>query len=351
MLMTTQDNAEAPTRQPRVVIVVVNWNGLADTLACLEALSALAYPNARVVVVDNGSHDGSPEVIEATWPHVILLRNETNLGYTGGNNVGLRHAQAQGADYVWLLNNDALVTPNCLDILVRTAEANPWTGLVAPVIYDDARRDQIQFAGTWLDEEPSAAAITTGGPRGLPVLVGTALLVKASVIASIGYLDERYFAYCEDWDYSLRALAAGFEVVVEPAASVFHKGAGSLGLDSPIREHYMVRNRYILWRSHLKGWPRRRYPARYLAWVLLRALWSARSEGRKHLVPTVFDAAWDALRGRTGPLRRDPRMPWPLRSLFSLFLSWHPYFWAMLLRGEFRRIAVDAIRRPVRRLQ
>jgi GT2 family glycosyltransferase len=348
--MTQQDNPEAPTRRPRVVIVVVNWNGRTDTLVCLEALSALTYANARVLVVDNGSRDGSPELIEATYPEVILIRNGTNLGYTGGSNVGLRYAQAQGADYAWLLNNDALVTPNCLDILVRTAEEDPRLGLVGPIIYDEGRRDRIQFAGTWLDEERNVAAITTGGSRGVPVLVGTALLVKASVIAAVGYLDDRYFAYCEDWDYSLRALAAGFEVAVEPAARVFHKGAGSLGHDSPVREYYMVRNRYILWRSHLAGWSRHRYPARYLGWVLLRA-WSNRSEGLTQLVPTVFDAAWDALRGRTGPLGRDPRMPWPLKSLLSVFLRWHPIFWAMLLRGEFRRIAFEAIRRTVRSLR
>lgn len=103
-------------------------------------------------------------------------------------------------------------------------------------------------------------------------------------------------------NYSLRALAAGFEVMLEPAASVFHKPPGSPGLESPVKEYYIVRNRYLLWRTHLSGWSRHLYFSRYLGWVLERAL-NSRAAGKEGLVGAALDAAWDGHRGRFGPWR------------------------------------------------
>lgn len=338
-------------------IIVINWNSLVDTLDCLAGIGALQYSNKRIVVVDNGSKDGSPDEIAARHPDVVLIRNQENLGYTGGSNVGLKHAFAHGAEYVWLLNNDAVVTPNSLTILTKAAEGRPRVGLVAPIVYYHDRPDEIQVGGTFLDAASqtdtyvkSREPNTGPGGTGRLVLTGTALLVARALVATIGYLEDRYFAYCEDWDYSLRAHEAGFGVLVEPAATVFHKPAGSLGHDSPMKEYYMVRNRYLLWRSHLRGWPRAVYPSRYLGWALERAL-NARSEGKEALAGAALDGVWDAYCGRFGSWRPTARMPRSLKYVLSRgLLAWHPYFWIMLLKGDLGAISVEAARRTLRKL-
>jgi GT2 family glycosyltransferase len=336
-----------------VFIVVLNWNGLSDTLECLEAVGRLDYPNRHVVVVDNGSTDGSADAIAARYPSAVLIRHRENLGYTGGVNAGLQHAIQHGADYVWLLNNDAVVTPGSLTRLLAFAEQHPRIGLLSPVVRHYDEPHDIQFAGTLLEEPPARVPhvhFLDGGAAlvGDLVLVGTALLIRSSVVSGIGSLDDRYFAYGEDWDYSLRARAAGFEVAVLPAAVVFHKSAGSLGSDSPLKEYLMVRNRYLVWRSHLTGWQRWAYSCRYLAWALER-VHSARRSGSEVVAGAALDGAWDALHGRFGQRSAASTMPSALKRALVTLLSWHPLFWVMLLRGRFAAIVARSLRRGVDR--
>jgi GT2 family glycosyltransferase len=301
------------------------------------------------VIVDNGSTDGSMEAIAARYPSATLIRHRENLGYTGGVNAGLRHAIDHGADYVWLLNNDAVVTPDSLTRLLAVAEQHPSVGLLSPVIRYYDRPDDVQFAGTPLEEPPGRVpqidALGTGEALvGDMVLVGTALLIRKNVVSGIGLLDERYFAYCEDWDYSLRARAAGFEVAVVSSANVLHKSAGSLGRNSPTKEYLMVRNRYLVWMSHLTGSQRRAYPRRYLAFVVER-VYEARRQGADIVAEAALDGAWDAFHGRFGPLPAGPRMGSALKRAILVLLSWHPFFWVALLRGRFSVIAARSLRR------
>jgi GT2 family glycosyltransferase len=334
---------------PQVVIIILNWNGLADTLHCLRELLRLDYPNHRTVVVDNGSNDGSPGVIRARHPEVTIIRNDENLGFTGGVNGGLRYAREQGADYVWLLNNDAVVPPQSLSILVETAERSAKIGLVSPVVRFYDRPADVQFAGTLLDPSTEEGSGDPDDPNAWPVLVGTALLVKADVIDKIGFFDDRYFAYCEDWDYSVRALQAGFEVLVERATTILHKPTGSMGRESPVKEYYMVRNRYLFWRSHLPAPAQRWFAARFVGWALERVL-NARTDGKELLVPAALDGMWDALRGRTGPRPPGPRMPAPLRWFLSrVLLRWRPYMWIVLFRQGPRAVMRETWRRTIRR--
>jgi GT2 family glycosyltransferase len=270
---------------------------------------------------------------------VTLLRNAANLGFTGGCNLGLRYARENGAAYVWLLNNDAVVPPRSLSILVETAERNPKVGLVGPLVRFYDRPDEIQYAGTLLDplteEETHIRLLTSGGhqvPGAWPVLVGTAMLVKGELIDKIGLLDGRYFAYCEDWDYSVRALRAGFEVLVETAATILHKPTGSMGRESPIKEYYMVRNRYLFWRTHLPASAQRWFAMRFVGWALERAR-NSRAEGKEPLVAAALDGIWDAVRHHTGARAPGPRMPSLLRAVISrVVLGWRPYVWILLFR-------------------
>jgi GT2 family glycosyltransferase len=343
----------APVKQPLVVVVLLNWNGLADTMECLSSLSCLRYQNKRVVVVDNGSHGQEATRIEASFPEISVIRNQKNLGYVGGNNVGIRHALAQGADYVWLLNNDTRLTADCLTELVAAGERQRHVGLLSPRIYDYAPPHEIQFAGSVLDWRLEAQHILTSpqdseatsrlGPK---LLWGTALLLKRQVVETIGLLDERFFAYHEDVDYCLRAASAGFETLVVGGASLYHKRGRSLGSEySPVREYLLVRNWYLLWTTHLSGWRRWSYPRRYLAWVLSRVLHARSNKTADY----ALDGAWDALRGHWGSWETKGHMPDALRVfLVRGLLAWHPYFWIRLISGDLRGLLSEAVRRLLR---
>jgi GT2 family glycosyltransferase len=330
----------SPPQAPTVFIVILNWNGLQDTLECLASVSKLNYSPRQVIVVDNGSTDGSPGHLKAAYPDVTLIEHGVNLGYTGGNNAAMRYALAHGADFVWLLNNDAVVEPDSLTKLVATAGQDQNIGLMSPITYDYSDRGRIQFLGVRADMARQALVLDPDPREGLPgsylsrpLLWGTALLIRSTVIQRIGYLDDRYFAYHEDVDYSLRALNAGFRTLLEPAAVVYHKWAGSSGGDSPLRNYLLTRNWYLFWSTHLKGVPRYTYLPRYLAWAARQAV-SFKETGNHLTADACLDGAWSALRGRYGPPHNVIAMPQLIRHAFYT----HPYFWIWLLAGELRNI-------------
>ncbi|MEA2738398.1 MAG: hypothetical protein QOH05_1705, partial [Acetobacteraceae bacterium] len=201
---------EAP---PRVDIILLNWNKSALTLACVASLQARTYANARILVVDNGSVEQDVAALQAAEGPFKLVRNQHNLGFTGGVNVGIAQAMADGAAYIWLLNNDAVPTPDTLARLVAAAEADPRVGLASPVIQHMDGDDSIDTCCGLVHSaplnfertaDPSMAADWMRTDPGRIWLVGTALLVRRSLIEKIGGFDDRFFAYWEDNDYSLR---------------------------------------------------------------------------------------------------------------------------------------------------
>jgi GT2 family glycosyltransferase len=346
----------AKGKQPLVFIIVLNWNGLADTIECLRSLSLLEYENKRVVVVDNGSNGKEAFRIETTVPAVTVIRNRENLGYTGGNNVGIRYALTNGADYVWLLNNDTTVPADCLTKLIDAGEKHGRVGLLSPLIYGYAPPHAIEFAGAVLPPRSEEQCTLTLGEASEaaresdPVLVwGTALLLKRQVADIVGLLDERYFAYHEDIDYCLRAVAAGFETLVVREAGLYHKRGRSLGSErSPIKEYLQVRNWYLLRTTRLSGWRRWTYPCQYLAWVLSRVL-NARQVKRDTAVDYALDGAWDALRGHWGSWEMKGHMPRSLRALLlNGLLAWHPYFSIMVIGGDLAGVWSHVTRRILR---
>jgi hypothetical protein len=166
-----------------------------------------------------------------------------------------------------------------------------------------------------------------GVPEGPMLLWGTGMLIKRSAAETVGYFDDRYFAYVEDLDYSLRAVKKGMEARVVRHARIFHKGSQSLGRRSPLRQYLLARNRYLFWRSHLGAEWTWRERGRRLADILVAAAEWKRG-GHDDMRRASLDAAWDALRGRWGDVAGKGTMPGSLRAL----LGWHPYFWIWLLR-------------------
>jgi GT2 family glycosyltransferase len=343
---------------PKVVIVILNWNGLADTLECLASIRQLTHPNVEVIVVDNGSDGDDARRIEESDVVGTVVRSPVNLGYAGGSNLGIRTALQMGADYVWLLNNDAIVEPDSLTKLVAVGERHTRIGLLSPVIYHWGAPETVQVTGTRVDFERQKLRILRSvaeqdiGRRGDGfALSGTALLAKRATLERIGNFDERFFAYLEDTDYSISAMGAGFDTALVREASVYHKYGRSLGgRESPEREYLFTRNMYLFWTKHLKGRLRRlTLPVKYVAWVL-EGMVDARNRGRHVSAGYIAAGGWDALCGRWGSWETRGKPPrWVELVLTRLILKWHPYFWVALLRGNWRGIARETVIRLARR--
>lgn len=296
---------------PRVAVVVLNWNGRADTVECLESLARLEPPAHEVVVVDNGSTDGSVAVIGERFPGVTVLENGENLGYTGGNNAGLRYALGQGAEYVLVLNNDTVVAPDLLGRLVEAAEADPEVGMAGPTIYYHDRPDVIWSAGGGIDWERGRTwmvgldEVDEGQlgvePRAMDFITGCAMLVRRGLMERVGLLDERFFAYYEDTEWCVRAGRAGYGIVHVPLARMWHKISPCAQSDSRVVHYYMTRNRLLFLRAAGAGW--RAWVDTLLAdYVRTVMSWSVRRRwrGKRAQRDVMVRAVWDYFCGRFG---------------------------------------------------
>jgi GT2 family glycosyltransferase len=249
---------------PRVAIIILTYNGVADTLACLRSLAALSYPQCAVelVVVDNASRDGTPAQVRAAFPTVRVIENGANLGFAAGNNVGLRYALAQGFDYVLLLNNDTEVAPDFLTALVAACEAAPRVGAAGPMICYAERPDLIWSAGGIINRRRGTTSMRgIGEPeRGqfaqvttVDFATGCALLLRRAALERAGLLDERFFMYYEETEWCVRAARAGFHTVHVPHARIWHKIPVVDRVDRPYVAYYMTRNRLLFLRATHAG--------------------------------------------------------------------------------------------------
>ena len=345
--------------QPKVYISILNWNGLKDTLECLVSVFKLDYPNFEVIVVDNGSTDDSVEVIEKTYPQVTLIRNKENLGFTGGNNIAMHYAMDHLADYIWLLNNDTTVEPDTLTKLVTEAEQSSDIGLVSPVIYYYDEPEKVQFCDSYVDWVNQIIVYPEYKNRHISdihdnfkcgentCLWGTALLIKRNVVEKIGYLDEGYFAYWEDTDYSIRALKMGYRNVICASAKVLHKtalpDAGSLRRSAQFF-YYTTRNRYILAIKFFKSRGMLSFWGNYLSFVLTNFIYCKQFNDRV-ASDACLDGAWAAIRRTAGPWDKTVKMPVWLRKGFLFLSSWHPHLWINLLQGKFSNISSEVLKR------
>lgn len=215
---------------PRVIAVIVNWNGREETLACLASLSRARPGPAHTIVVDNGSGDDSVSAITSAFPAVEVVALPANRHFAAGANAGLRRALALDADYVWLLNNDLTVDARALALLLAAAEEG-GAGIAGPRVRTPQGVDEV---GAWWDFDggrilPAFAQRPRAEATTLPVdyVWGCAMLIRAAVFQAIGLLDERYVAYFEDADFCMRARRAGFQTVAATGALVWHEGSRS----------------------------------------------------------------------------------------------------------------------------
>jgi len=293
------------TLQPGVVIIVVHYRNWRDTLECLETIFRLDWPNFRVLLVDNGSADGSLDMIRswaqgkgpprwqpARWhdhpldkpiPYVmtdadggpsrgggqddtplVMVPLGRNAGYAAGANAAMRMVREAGnAKYVWLLNNDTVVDRAALNELINTAEADDRIGMVGSRLLHYDRPEAVQMLGggtfnRWRGQTRHAgeAPAVEGCPSSLSLdyICGASMLVRMDLLASVGLMDERYFLYCEDLDWGLRARRDNWKLAYCPSSVVWHKGGGSIPHKSPAQDYYAVRNSLLLTMRYYPGW-------------------------------------------------------------------------------------------------
>jgi GT2 family glycosyltransferase len=253
----------------KVAIIIVNWNGKKDTLECLQSLQKIStFGNeVMIVVVDNNSKDGSQKEIHTAYPEVTILNQTKNLGFTGANNVGMRHAINSGSDFIWLLNNDTVVGKNVLKIIEGFSGGH--IGVAGSKILfssgHEYHKDRyaakdlgkvLWYAGGIIDWKNMFAS-----HRGVDevdvgqydtctetdFVTGCSMMIVADVVKKVGYFDDRFFAYLEDLDYCLRVKQAGYRILYNPESVLWHKNAGSSGgSGSTLQQYYMERNRFIV---------------------------------------------------------------------------------------------------------
>jgi len=226
---------------PVVCCVLVNWNGRADTLACLESLMQQEYAALRVIVVDNGSSDDSVASIRAAFPQVMVLEAGANLGFSRGNNLGIERAVADGADFVWLLNNDTIAPPDTCGKLVAKATREPKAGLIGSVLYYMHDPGKVQAWGggeltVWLGRSTHFVKPVPLGPKSY--LTFASVLIPREVLLRVGILYEGSFMYWDDSDYALRVTKAGYGLTVAEDTAILHKEGGSAGGKSPVTDRY-----------------------------------------------------------------------------------------------------------------
>ncbi|MBT9169711.1 MAG: N-acetylglucosaminyl-diphospho-decaprenol L-rhamnosyltransferase [Actinobacteria bacterium] len=238
--MTRRQSNSSIRQQPLVYIILLNWRGWRDTVRCIESLRSLRYPGVfEIVVLDNASTDDSVDRIREQYPDVTLIETGGNLGFAKGNNVGIRYAIQQKADYIWLLNNDTIVEPQALEALVEVAERDSGIGMVGSVLHYMHAPERIQAWGggqvslTWGTVLNHTQPVES---RKLSYLAGASMLIKRAVIEHIGCLDEGFFMYWEDIDYCFRLRKAGWGLAVAAESRVFHKESSSVGGRSPTRD-------------------------------------------------------------------------------------------------------------------
>lgn len=248
--------------QPLVSIISINYNQPVITCQMLASLRQLTYANYEVIVVDNASPTTDPGVISAQFPEVNLIRSARNLGFAGGNNLGVAAARGK---YVLFLNNDTEVAPDLLEPLVTLFETNPRAGIASPkILYYHSER-LIQYAGCggispWTGRgktighhETDQGQHNGGFVTGLAH--GAAMMLPLAIIREVGLMPELYFLYYEEHDWGQMVQRAGYQCHYVGSGTVYHKESVSVGRNSVLKTHYMFRNRLLYLRRNSTGWP------------------------------------------------------------------------------------------------
>jgi GT2 family glycosyltransferase len=302
---------DKPVQEPLVGILVLNWNSPQDTIRCLRSIENSDYQNFIILVVDNGSKDDSLDQLHIAYPDLEILETGHNLGYCGGNNAGIRYLLDQGAEYIWLLNDDIAISPVALSHLLRAAIEHPDAGFLGPKIVSLNDSKRLLSTGGLLTQDYQPIHRGMGESDNdqynqhetVDFLSGCALLVSKNTIQGIGLLDEAYFTYYEDIDWCFRGREAGLDCLFVPDSVARHPDTRQRDSGAPLVTHYLARNRLFFIHKHRLG-------ARIsfntlledgrtvLSWSL-RPRWKHKKRQRHALVTGILDF----FRGRQGKIQ------------------------------------------------
>lgn len=317
----------APAAAPRVAVVILNWNGIADTRVAVRSVLAQTYPNVVTIVADNGSASDEAGALRREFGeesetnaagNVVVVENGQNLGFCGGNNRGAEHARALVADYLLFLNNDATLAPDAIARIMAAMEADPTIGAASPLIFHAHAPGEAWFASGALrldhpllaypspdlgKESRSAGALAESVAESVWAC-GCAFAIATDLFFHLGGFDERLFFYHEDVDLSLKVNRAGRRCVVLPGAHAWHVGSASGGGTFSRAHLYLTtRNGWHIVRRYASWGQRARYGVRFwprtLALLHALLLWDADAPVR---AGALWQGVKDGLRGRTGPV-------------------------------------------------
>jgi GT2 family glycosyltransferase len=217
-------------RAPPVFVIVVNYNGVKYLKTCLSSLEQQTYRNYRIIMLDNASTDNSVEFTTKNFPKISIIQAKENYGFAKGNNLAIKFALDQKADYVFLVNNDTELEPDLLEKLVSAAESEDSIGIVGPAVYDLKNKGAVQEMGMAVDRFGYPLAIKTLSEKNTCVFFvsGCAMLIKSELLRKIGLFDEKYFMFAEDLDLCWRGRLSGYKIIVVEAAKIYHASGGSI---------------------------------------------------------------------------------------------------------------------------
>ncbi len=280
----------------QISIITINYNGLKDTCELIETLP-LEDESLEVIVVDNASKEDEASIIKKRYSQVKVIRSNQNLGFAGGNNLGIKAAKGK---YLFFINNDTLLRHQTSDIrhLIYRLESSPKIGMVCPKIRFAWGDNPIQFAGytplsliTMRNHaigcgEPDKGQYDTAHPT--PYAHGAAMMVKREVIEKAGMMPECYFLYYEELDWSMMIRRAGYDIWYEPACTIFHKESQTTGQNSPLRTYYLTRNRLLFVKRNYSNATRYLSYAYLIAIVAVRDILNHTIQRRPDLVKATF---------------------------------------------------------------
>ncbi|MBC3788214.1 glycosyltransferase family 2 protein [Spirosoma utsteinense] len=300
---------------PLISLITVNYNQAAVTCDLLESTRTLTYPRFEIIVVDNGSKEDPTERIrQGNYPNVTVIVSPDNLGFSGGNNLGIRHARG---DYYFLLNNDTIVTPTLLELLLEPFRQFPAVGVTCPKIRFHDQPNIIQYAGyrplneytgqTWAVGlmEPDEGQHDKSGPTYFAH--GAAMMVSRAVLEKAGTLDESFFLYYEELDWSARIRRAGFQIYYQADALIFHRESMSVGKANAMKVYYHTRNRLWFMRRNVVGFPRLIFYLYYFCLALPKALVQYTLRWQPDYLRAILRAiVWNVTHTRNQPASTTP---------------------------------------------
>ncbi len=248
----------------RVLVLILNWNGADDTVQLIQNLQNVEYPFFDILVIDNDSSDNSVNKIHKAFSEIEIIQTDSNLGYAGGNNVGLRIAIERAYDYVLILNNDLTVAPDIVDLLLDAFRKDTRIAIAGPKIYRTDKPEELFYPAWKIDLNKwlfyrAGNAPDPSGITDVDFVQGCAMMLRTVFIEEVGMFDERFHLYCEDADLAVRARVEDWRTVEVEATSAWHRGYGSSGRNSPLKTYYSLRNRLLFIKKH----GRRRWSLRW----------------------------------------------------------------------------------------